>query len=199
MMRTDSCVRLVASVCARIIASPRRISTSDGGMTTPSVLATHTSAALSSSLTPDASRRGCTVRESMATLAPTAPFIGASRTPSPRPVSNGPAPVPASARLPVRKRISASGRRLSSVPISTYRGSACRMSCSSRPKRRDGIAVSSGKANTPAIMPPPANASATPSRTCHAGSPVAMSSAPTATSIAMPMVSLMLRAGRDLR
>ena len=48
-IRALDATRCEASVCARIIASPSRISTSEGGTTTPSVLATHTSATLRSS------------------------------------------------------------------------------------------------------------------------------------------------------
>ena len=83
MIRTACPVKFVASVCARSIASPSRISTSDGGTTTPSVLATPTSAAPRATGTPAADSRGATVRVSIATLAPTEPFIGASSTDKP--------------------------------------------------------------------------------------------------------------------
>jgi hypothetical protein len=54
-MRTIALVTLAASVWARIMASPSRISTSEGGITTPSVEATQTSAVLSAG--------GCRARE----------------------------------------------------------------------------------------------------------------------------------------
>ena len=123
-MRTIALVTLVASVWARIMASPSRISTSDGGITTPSVLATQTSAVLSAAGTPRWASLGATLRDSMATLAPTEPFIGASSAPRPRVASAGaaadrpPPPRPPSA-TPQRNSRSASGRRLSSEPIST--------------------------------------------------------------------------------
>jgi hypothetical protein len=118
-MRTIALVTLVASVWARIMASPSRISTSDGGITTPRVLATQTRAVLSAAGTPRASSLGATLRESMATLAPTEPFIGASSAPRPSVASAGAAlDLPPSA-TPHRNSRSAKGRRLSSEPIST--------------------------------------------------------------------------------
>ena len=118
-MRTISLVTLVASVWARIMASPSRISTSDGGMTTPSVLATQTSAVLSAAGTPRAASLGATLRESMATLAPTEPFIGASSAPSPRVASAGALLLRRPSATPQRNSRSASGRRLSSAPMKT--------------------------------------------------------------------------------
>ena len=190
MMRTASCVRFAASVWARIIASPSRISTSDGGITTPSVLATQTSAAPRAGASPLASRRGCTVRASIETLAPTDPFIGAASTPRLKPASEAPAPVRASAWLPTRISVRASGRWLSNAPISTYSGSACSRSCSSRPSTRAGIAVSNGHVKVPVARPSNANNIATPMSRIHAGSPVATSSPATAASMATPTASI---------
>ena len=64
-IRTIALVTLVASVWARIMASPSRISTSEGGITTPKVLATQTNAVLSAAGTPRASSLGATLREGL--------------------------------------------------------------------------------------------------------------------------------------
>ncbi len=109
MMRIAAPVMFTASVCARIIASPSRINTSDGGTTTPIVLGTQTSAALVAGVMPLWSSRGCTVRESIAALAPTEPFIGASSTPKPSPARDAFAPTGASARLAARNSVWANG------------------------------------------------------------------------------------------
>ncbi len=112
-------VALMASVCARIMASASRIRTRDGGTTTPRVLATQTIARLRAGATPRCRSRGCTMRDSVATLAPTEPFIGARMAPSPIADSSGADAVRASIAVPVRNRMSASGRRLSSAPMKT--------------------------------------------------------------------------------
>jgi len=109
-IRIAACVTFTASVCARIIASPRRMSTSDGGITTPSVLATHTSAAPRSRGAPLASSLGWTVRPSISALAPTEPFIGASNAARARPASGAAAPVGRSALDRTRNSVPASGR-----------------------------------------------------------------------------------------
>ena len=57
------------------------------------MLATQTSAVLSAAGTPRAASLGATLRDSMATLAPTEPFIGASSAPSPRVASAGAPPL----------------------------------------------------------------------------------------------------------
>ena len=181
---------LTASVCARSMASPSRISTSEGGITTPSVLDMHTSAALRSAAMPDASRRGCNVRASIATPAPTEPFIGARITPRPSPASGVPQPVHLKARAPVRSNISASGRRFSSAPIKIYSGSACKRSFSSSPSRRLGIALNNGSVKIPTLTPTTANNSATPINNTHAGNPVVTIIAATTTSIHTPAVSI---------
>ena len=85
MTRSLRPVAVTAMVCAPSIASPSRISTSEGGITTPSVAATATSAARVGSGTPCFSSRGATTRERPSTLAPTEPFIGPSSAPSPMP------------------------------------------------------------------------------------------------------------------
>ena len=193
MMRAPSRkgpVTLTASVCARSIASPSRISTSEGGITTPMVLAMQVSAALRSSGMPAASSFGCTARDSIATLAPTEPFIGASNTPRLSPASGMPAPVRAKARLATRNRISANGSRFSMAPMNTYSGKACSKSCSSRPRRRAGIAVSSGRVNAPMARPPSENASATPISSIHAGRPVAIIRIATQASMNTPAVGI---------
>ena len=118
-MRTISLVTLAASVWARIMASPSRIRTSDGGITTPSVLATQTSAVLSAAGMPRCASLGATLRDNMATLAPTEPFIGASSAPSPRVAIAGAPPPWRPSATPQRNRRSASGRRLSSAPMKT--------------------------------------------------------------------------------
>ena len=194
MMRTDSCVRLVASVCARIIASPSRISTSDGGITTPIVLATHTSAAPRSGGTPDASSRGLTVRDSIATLAPTDPFIGASSTPRPSPGERRSGARPrqcaaAGAKQYLRERQMIEQRAHQHVQRQRLQDVLLEQSQQPRGHRRqqrqrEGAGDDAARRES----------SATPIRTIHAGSPVAMSSTATATSMPMPAVSIMSRA-----
>ena len=76
-------------VCAFNMASPRRISTSDGGTTTPSVLATVMIAARRGSAMPEAASRGSATRDRASTLAPTEPFIGPSKAPSTKPETTG--------------------------------------------------------------------------------------------------------------
>ena len=88
-------------------------------MTTPSVLATQTSAVLCSGGTPRAASLGATVRDSMATLAPTEPFIGASSAPRPSVANAGAPPALPLRAMPQRNNRSASGRRLSSAPMKT--------------------------------------------------------------------------------
>jgi hypothetical protein len=139
-MRTFACVAFTASVCALIIASPSSSSTSDGGMTMPSVLATQTVATASAGATWRAARAGATRRASMCRLAPTEPFIGASKAPTPSAESCAAAGLRAKSRSPLACIRPASGRRFSSAPMKAYRGSACSRSCSSRPTTRDGTA-----------------------------------------------------------
>ena len=62
---------------------------------------------------------GATLRASMVTLAPTEPFIGASRAPSPRVASDGAVLERPPSATPQRNSRSASGKWLSSAPIST--------------------------------------------------------------------------------
>ena len=112
-------VALIASLCARSIASPSRISTSEGGTTTPRVLATQIAARLCARGTPLATSLGWTMRDSVATLAPTEPLIGASSAPRPNAARRGAARLRDSAAVPARNRISASGRWLRRAPIST--------------------------------------------------------------------------------
>ena len=164
-MRTAARVMFTASVWARIVASPSSSSTSDGGMTTPSVLAMHNVATLRSLDTPRASKAGATLRDSVYRLAPTEPFIGASRAPTPSAASSGAAALRASSRLPARCRLPASGRRFSNAPTSAYRGSACSRSCSSSPTRRNGSTPSSPLSNAPVATPSAANSAATASST----------------------------------
>ena len=199
MIRTALCVTLTASVWARIIASLRRMSTSDGGITTPKVLATATNAAPRPVGTLFASSRGSTVRVSIATPAPTDPFSGASTTLNPNPANAAPAPVRARARSPTRSRMLASGKRLSKAPISTYNGIACSRSFSSNPSRREGSAMSSGQVNAPAARPITQDAAATPISMIHVGNPVVTISSATAASIQTPAVSISPGRGGETR
>jgi hypothetical protein len=116
-MRTFACVAFTASVCALIIASPSSSSTSDGGMTMPSVLATQTVATASAGATWRAARAGATRRASMCRLAPTEPFIGASKAPTPSAESCAAAGLRAKSRSPLACIRPASGRRFSSAPM----------------------------------------------------------------------------------
>src|SRR5215831_2683664 len=97
-------------VWAESMASPSRISTSDGGMTTPSVLATAIVAYRSGVGTPLSRRRGLTARDSDSTLAPTDPFIGPSNAPSPRPETTGAAALLGKILMLVRNSAPAIGR-----------------------------------------------------------------------------------------
>ncbi len=119
MARAMMPVALIASLWARSIASPSRISTSEGGTTMPRVLATQMVARLCARGTPHATSLGWTIRDRVATLAPTEPLIGASSAPSPIAASSGAERVRESACAPARNRMSASGRRFSSAPIKT--------------------------------------------------------------------------------
>ena len=118
-MRAKLPVAWAASVWARIMASPSRIRTSEGGITTPKVLATQTKAVLSAAGTSRAASLGATLRASIATLAPTEPFIGASSAPSPSVAMAGAPPERAPSTTPQRNSRSASGRRFSSAPMKT--------------------------------------------------------------------------------
>jgi len=106
-----------AWVCARVIASPSCSSTSDGGMTTPSVLATQSVAVVSARPTPRAASAGATRRDSMLRLAPTEPFIGASSAPTPSADSDAAAPLRPNRRSPARCSSVASGNRLRRAPM----------------------------------------------------------------------------------
>jgi hypothetical protein len=76
-------------VCADSIASLKRMSTSEGGTSTPSVLATAMAAWRLAAGMPSAASRGETTRERPSTLAPTDPFIGPSSAPSTMPETSG--------------------------------------------------------------------------------------------------------------
>ena len=69
-------VSVTAMVCALSMASLSRISTSDGGTSTPSVEATAITASRVAAGMPSAFSRGATTRDRPSTLAPTEPFIG---------------------------------------------------------------------------------------------------------------------------
>ncbi len=89
MTRSLRPVAVTAKVCAVSIASLSRMSTSDGGTSTPSVEATATMASRVAAGTPSAVSRGDTTRERPSTLAPTEPFIGPSKAPSNMPEASG--------------------------------------------------------------------------------------------------------------
>ena len=95
-------VEVTAMVWAESMASPSRISTSDGGITTPSVLATATAANCVGLGTPLSASRGATTRASASTLAPTEPFIGPSSAPSAMPETSGAAGRRGSSESPAR-------------------------------------------------------------------------------------------------
>ena len=114
-----ACVIVSASVCARISASPSRISTGDGGTTTPSVLATHTRATAGAAGVPAVRSGGKTARVSIATLPPTDPFMGPSKAPSPKAAVRGAAGLAGNAAVNARNNVDASGKRVSRAPIST--------------------------------------------------------------------------------
>jgi hypothetical protein len=92
-MRSPANGRLIAramsspSVWARSIASPSNSNTSDGGISTPSVLATATSAVRWLAVTPSTPRLEAVLRFSVTKLAPTEPLTGASNAPSSKPDS----------------------------------------------------------------------------------------------------------------
>ncbi len=102
MMRSMRPVCVTAMVCADSIASESRISTSDGGTSTPRVLATATTASRVDGGTPSASSRGEITRDSPSTLAPTDPFIGPSSAPSITPETTGAELLRGSSALPAR-------------------------------------------------------------------------------------------------
>ena len=88
-------------MCAVSIASPSSSSTSDGGMTMPSVLAMQIVAVASAGRDgPRFASAGATARASMCRLAPTEPFIGASRAPTPSAESCAEAGLRANSRSP---------------------------------------------------------------------------------------------------
>ena len=89
MTRSLRPVAVTAVVCADSIASPSRMSTSDGGTSTPSVAATAITASRVAAGTPCAVNRGATTRDKPSTLAPTEPFIGPSSAPSTMPETSG--------------------------------------------------------------------------------------------------------------
>ena len=181
--------RLLASRCARSMASPSKISTSDGGTTTPMVAATLISAvARAASSWP---RRGATRRDSRAELDATEPFIGAISAPTPRAASASRAPVRRNRWDSDENIASATVRRCSSTPTSTYSGRACSKSCSSRPTMRAGNTASTFKSITPAARPSAANRLAVPMSKAHTGRPVATISTPRASSIHRPVVPAM--------
>ena len=165
MIRSLRPVALTASVCARSSASPRRISTSEGGTTIPSVLATQTSDWPVKVDSPCSRSFGVTIRVSVAALAPTDPFIGASSTPSPNPDRREAAGVRANSVRPAPNSRSASGSRLSNTPISTKSGIACSRSLSRMLMIRLGSAARSCGDSTPVIMPATANKTVVPTST----------------------------------
>ena len=112
-------VALTASVWADSMASPRRIRTSEGGTTTPSVLATAIVAWRSGAGRPAARRLGSTARPSARTLAPTDPLMGPSSAPNPRPATTGAPGRFGSSQSSVRNTAGATLMRLSSTPMST--------------------------------------------------------------------------------
>ena len=121
VLRVDDAVgcgrsRSPPSVCARSIASQSRISTSEGGTTTPSVLATRRAPRVCAPARRRAASRGAPCATSPSTLAPTEPFIGPSSAPSTMPASSGADARAAAAPLPARYSASATGSRSSSAP-----------------------------------------------------------------------------------
>ncbi len=102
MTRSLRPVVVTAIVCADSMASLSRISTSDGGTSTPSVLATATSAWRLAAGMPSAASRGATTRDRPSTLAPTEPFIGPSNAPSSMPDTSGAAGLRGRMALEVR-------------------------------------------------------------------------------------------------
>ena len=153
MTRSVRPVAVIAIECAPRRASPSRISTSDGGTTTPKVAATAIEASRVAGGTPASRRRGATVLASASTDAPTDPFIGPSSAPSAMPATDGAAGDLGSRAAAERNNAPATGSRLSSAPISKYSGSACRTSLSKRPINRDGSARSRSMVNRPDANP----------------------------------------------
>jgi len=151
------------------------------GTTTPSVLAAATRAALRGKDMPLAARRGCTARVSIATLAPTDPFIGACNAPRARPARAG----PLRSRQRARERANNVSARaaIEQCPQQHVQRQGLQhvvVEQSEQAERHAGQHVAS---MLPTIMPTQREATETASNNSHDGKPVAMTSPAIATII----------------
>ena len=157
----------MASVWARIMASPSSSNTNEGGTITPIVADALTKAIACAC--PRYCSFGLSTPPSSAELEATEPFIGPMQAPRLKAAQAGRGEAFESGPAIIAKTASPTPNSAIRKPTKTYRGKACSKSLSSKPKTREGMADRIGKVNTLKASPNAAKALDTPRSKVHKG------------------------------